>query len=491
METLRRSEQRFETIFHGSPVPTETSRLDNAKIVDLNDALLKLFGYEREELIGRTSAEMRLFDYPEAREEILQTITDNGYLRDHEVVGHTKAGDVLHLLATSQLLELGREPHMVSMFYDVSEHRKLEAQLQYQALLMANVSDAVISTDSNLNIRSWNPAAEAIYGWSAEEVLGKPVGEVLQGAYPHTTELEAYQTLQTEGVWRGETTQRRKDGTRVYLLASTSYVSDSAGKQIGYVSVNRDITELVKAQQERQAAEVLRLELEKQTELLQLKENFISVVSHEFRTPLSVIISSSELVQSYHERMTPERQLKHVEVIQAQARFMTDLLDDVLMINKARAGKLEFNPVVLNLEHFCKETVERIEMLDQGKHTFVVRYEGDLTAVRLDVKQLQHILVNLLSNAVKYSPEGGEVVLEVRREAGEVVLRVSDHGIGIPAESLPLLFEPFHRAKNTGEIGGTGLGLAIVKESVERHGGTITCESAVNVGTTFTVRLPG
>lgn len=490
LETLRESEQRFSMIFHGSPVPTGISRFDNAKIVDVNEALLKLFGYKREELLGHTSAEMHLFDYPESREDIIRTIKDSGYLRDHEVLGHTKAGEKLHLLASSQLIELGNQPHMVSMFYDVSEHRKLEEQIQYQALLLRNFSDAVVSTDINLNIRNWNPSAETIYGWKAEEVLGKPVEDILLGEFTSTSLEEARQELEMKGSWQGTVIQKRKDGTPIHVLASTSYIRDSTGNRVGVVSVNRDITDLQKAEEERQSAERLRMELEQQAGLLRMKEDFISVVSHEFRTPLSVIVSSSELMRNYYDRMPRERQMHHIEIILAQAQFMTELMDDVLIINKAGAGKLEFNPVPLNLVTFCQETLERIEVLNHGKHRFIFTHEGELNDVRLDVKQLQHILVNLLSNAVKYSPEGGDVRLDVKAEDSDVEFRISDQGIGIPEESLVHLFEPFYRGRNTGDIGGTGLGLPIVKASVDRHGGTITCETEINAGSTFIVRLP-
>jgi PAS domain S-box-containing protein len=387
-------------------------------------------------------------------------------------------------------MDLGHKPHLVSMFYDVTEQRKLEEQVQYQALLLANVSDAVVSTDTDFIIQSWNPAAEAIYGWNATEVLGQPVGSILVGDYTDETGAEALTQLQTIGIWRGQTTHQRKDGTHIHLLTSTSYVYDKAGRHIGVVSVNRDITDLLTAQQERQEAAELRIQIQKQSELVRLKESFISVVSHEFRTPLTVIMASAELMLNYFERMPPERRINHLNVILDQARFMAGLLEDVLTINKARAGRLEFNPVPIDLAAFFQETLERIRGVDNDKHQFVFTSEGDLSTVPVDIKLLQHILVNLLSNAVKYSPDGGEVRLDVARQADEIVFRVSDQGIGIPPESLPQLYEPFFRASNTGTIGGTGLGMAIVKESVDLHQGTINYESEVGVGTTVTVRLP-
>ncbi|MEP7291002.1 MAG: PAS domain S-box protein, partial [Chloroflexota bacterium] len=487
LEALRQSESRFATIFHASPVPTGISHLKDGLIVDVNDALVKMTGCEREELIGHTATELGLWVFPEKRAAGAQSIADGSGVLNIELPARTKSGALIQVLASVQLIDLGDVPHLVSMFYDITEQKKLEAQLRYQALLLDNVSDAIISTDVDFNIRSWNPAAEAIYGWKAEEVIGKPVQGVVQGEYLDSTEQEALHQLQTEGVWRGEMSQPRKEGSKVYLQASTSFVRDSAGSVIGVVSVNRDITERMQAHHELQEAEVLRLELEKEKDLLQLKERFISVVSHEFRTPLSVIMSSSELIERFYDRMPRERQLEHLRVILAQAEFMTGLLNDVLTVNKARAGRLEFNPAPLNLVTFAQTTLERIQVLDKGTHNFVLSHEDDLSGVKLDAKLLQHILVNLLSNAVKYSPEGGDVCLEIRRENEHILIRVSDQGIGIPPESLNHLYEPFSRGSNTGQIGGTGLGMTIVKESIDLHKGTIACESAVGVGTIFTV----
>jgi signal transduction histidine kinase len=245
-----------------------------------------------------------------------------------------------------------------------------------------------------------------------------------------------------------------------------------------------------KAEQAKQEAIWLRKELEKERELLQLKERFISMVSHEFRTPLSVIVSSTELVCRFYERMTRERQVNHLKEVLHQADYMRGLIDEVLTVNKAQAGKLEFNPSSLNVTTFCQTTLERMQVIDDGKHSFVFVTEGDLSAAALDEKLLRHILHNLLSNAIKYSPDGGEVRLEVSRQDGDVLIKVSDQGIGIPSEALEHVYDPFYRAKNTGEIGGTGLGMSIVKQSVDLHGGTISCESQMDMGTTFWVRLP-
>jgi PAS domain S-box-containing protein len=489
-KALQHSENRFAATFHGSPVATSISRSEAAYLVEVNDAFVELFGYQRKELIGRTPFDVGLWVHPEERRKVLMATAAYGRVHNLEMQGRTKSGARIDLLVSSQVINLGDELHIANIFYDVTKQRKLEEQICDQALLLENVSDAVVSADVDFNIRSWNPAAELIFGWRAEEVIGKSASELFQTEYLNSTREDVRSQLQATGVWSGQTTHRCKDESRIHLSTSMSYVYSKEGRHIGIVAVNRDITEVIRAQQEKQEAAELRLELEKQTELVRLKEDFISIVSHEFRTPLTVIMASSELLQTYYGRMPAERQQKHFQTILEQTKYMAVLIDDVLTINRARAGKLDFNPAPVNLVIFCQDTLQYLEDVDRGKHNVFVTCEGDLSSVRMDAKLLQHIVVNLLSNAIKYSPNGGEVRLDVERQGDEIVFQISDQGIGIPAESLPHLYEPFYRAKNTGDIGGTGLGTAIVKESVDLHKGTISYNSEVGIGTTVTVCLP-
>jgi signal transduction histidine kinase len=237
-------------------------------------------------------------------------------------------------------------------------------------------------------------------------------------------------------------------------------------------------------------SELRRLELEKEKEFVELRERFISLVSHEFRSPLAVMYSSTQLLQRYADRIAPEKRVKYINDIENQIRYMNGLLDDMLILGKAKAGKIEFDPTPHDLEAFCHDILEQIQVTDQVGHRFLYNVQGELHEVLVDERLLRHILVNLLSNAVKYSPAGTTVRLEITRQGHEGIFRVSDTGIGIPEEDQKRLFEPFHRAGNARDIDGTGLGLTIVKQAVEVHKGTIICESATGVGTTFIVNLP-
>jgi signal transduction histidine kinase len=196
------------------------------------------------------------------------------------------------------------------------------------------------------------------------------------------------------------------------------------------------------------------------------------------------------LLERYGHKWAEEKKLQHLHKIQTSVRNMVQLLDDVLIIGKAEAGKIEFHPAPLDLERFCCDLVEEMQVQVGADHTLTFTSRSLCADARMDEKLLRQILANLLSNAIKYSPQGGAVQLELDCQADRALFRVQDQGIGIPLEEQGRLFDTFHRAGNVGNIPGTGLGMSIVKKSVDLHGGTISFISQVGVGTTFTVGIP-
>lgn len=238
------------------------------------------------------------------------------------------------------------------------------------------------------------------------------------------------------------------------------------------------------------AVESLGIEKEKQRELAELKSRFISMTSHEIRTPLSAIMSSSELLEVYAGRWPEEKKQEHFDRIRNSVRAMLRMLDGVLMVGRSEAGKLEFKPVSLSLRRFCEETVRSAAEVCRGEREIVLEGPADSDTVVADELLLRHVVDNLLSNAIKYSPRGSRVSLAVRREGDEVLIEVSDQGIGIPAADRERLFETFERGSNVGAIPGNGLGLAIAKRALDLHGGSLSVASGEGRGTRFTVRLP-
>jgi signal transduction histidine kinase len=249
-------------------------------------------------------------------------------------------------------------------------------------------------------------------------------------------------------------------------------------------------TELGLILRRKQAEEEVSKALEQERELSELKSRFISMTSHEFRTPLTTILSSAELLEDYGDDWSKNKKVEHLQRIQNSVDRMTQLLNDVLLLGKVEAGKLECQPSPMNLNKFCSDLIEELQLGDGKKHTITFVKKGEWTTAYMDEKLLRQILSNLLSNAIKYSPVGSTVQMTASCEKGEVIFKIKDSGIGIPSEDLQRLFDTFHRAKNVGTIPGTGLGMAIVKKSVDLHGGQITVNTEVGVGTVFTVTLP-
>jgi two-component system, sensor histidine kinase and response regulator len=239
--------------------------------------------------------------------------------------------------------------------------------------------------------------------------------------------------------------------------------------------------------------------LEREKQLNELKSRFVTTVSHEFRTPLTSILSSAELLEHYSNKWSEDKKLSHLQRIQTSAKHMTDLLNDVLLLGKAEAGKLKLNPIELDLCSFCQEIVEEIQLTTDTHQIMFekeISWESDRTTTKecptvyLDKTMLRQILYNLLSNAIKYSPNCDRIDFHLSEEAKRVMFRVRDFGIGIPTGEQEQLYDSFYRADNVGSIPGTGLGLSIVKRAVDLLGGEIAIESQIDRGTTFSVTLP-
>lgn len=428
------------------------------------DTAIELSGLERTDQLGQMSAAVRRFQ---------QTL---------EELHATQA----HMRGINEGLEQAVEERTRTLAHAVEQVRAGRAQLQ---AVVDHSLDAVVLVDDAGLVAEWNARATELFGWPAADAVGQPLLALLQPVHAGG-EAMVWVSPSTMVDTRGPLLQwqvRHRDGRTLpveWVMARLNAQGETgSGRALGCVFV-RDVSDRLQAEAKERAA------LAKQAELFELRSTFIAMASHEFRTPLTAILSSVEMLRAYRHRLSNSEQDELLTSTEKGVARMTRLLERVLLIGQTHAEQLAFVPQPVKLLACVKQVTDELCVqfpgVDQRLKT--VLPEGDPVAC-LDDNLLRDVLGNLLSNAVKYSPGGGEVELAIRPSAEGWVIEVSDHGIGIPEKELPHVFESFHRASNVQGISGTGLGLAIVKRAVDLHHGRIEAVSDGGL-TRFTVVLP-
>jgi PAS domain S-box-containing protein len=387
-------------------------------------------------------------------------------------------------------------------------NRQLEEQLQksisetvdYKHALDESAIIAV--TDRNGMITHVNENFCYISKYSKNELIGKDHGIINSGHHPAEFMRDLWATISQGAVWRSELKNKSKDGTTYWVDITIVPFIDENNNPFQYLAICNDITSRKNAEEElaRINTDLERKIMERTLELTEalnreketneIKSLFVSLASHEFRTPLSAILSSVSLISHYKEKEEDDKRQKHIDRIKSSVGVLTNILDDFLSLEKLEHGKMEvvFNP--LDLKEFTKEVLGDIEsMLARKNQRIELIYRGE-TDIVTDKKIFGNILLNLLSNASKYSAPEKEIRLEMNVTPEALSIRVQDKGVGIPADAQKNLFNKFFRGHNVQHIQGTGLGLHIVKNYVELLEGSIDFVSRENEGTTFHLEFP-
>jgi len=354
--------------------------------------------------------------------------------------------------------------------------------------LVDGASDAIITTDLEGRVVSWNRSAENIFGWTAQEAMGKKLSRLTVPPEKQVeNELFIHNILLGRAVSGIGTTYQKRDGTRMDVSLTVSPVYNADHKIIGISCIVRDVTDRNRALEMRM--ENMRLGLE-----IKAKAEFLTAMSHDLGTPLNGIIGFSELLKQKMHGELNKKQEQYVENVLASARRMLDIINDILDLGRAETGKIDLNIEKISVP----EAIDDIENLIKEKitkHNVVLKKELDpeLEFIEADRQRFGQMLFNLVGNAVKFSkPEGGTVTISTKKEGGMGRVAVSDNGIGIREEDMMKLFRTFEQLDLgiASKYGSTGLGLAVTKKLVELHGGKITAESRHGEGSTFTFFIP-
>ncbi len=487
---LLHSEEQFRRVFDEAPIGMSLAGMDN-KYIRVNRAFFEMLGYTQSELMALSFLDIT---HPEdleleipSMEQIKKGENDRFSLEKRYL---TKNREIIWVNLTLIALRdhAGEVLYTLAMIEDITERKHAEEALrQSEARFRAIVEDQTelicrFKPDGTLTFV--NDAYCHYFNMQCSELIGHSFMPII----PEEDQESVNRSFSSLSIEKPIVTYEHRviqpSGEIRWQQWTDRALFDDSGQLIEIQAVGRDITKLKQAE-----ADILKA-LEKERELSELRSGFVSLVSHEFRTPLTTIQSSAELLERYNKKLSDEKKQNHHRRIQTAVKRMTQLLEDILTIGKAEAGKLNFEPYPIDLVAFCRDLVESLQMSVQQSHNLKFEVVGDCTDAQMDEKLLGHILTNLLSNAMKYSPEGGTVQFDLICNQESAVFRIQDSGIGIPPEDIERLFESFGRASNVGNIPGTGLGLAIVQRCVDLHGGQIVVESEVGAGTTFTVTLP-
>lgn len=462
-----------------------------------NQAFLDLFEYRPEELnhIGGPS---ELFLDPETARSTLEAIAA-GQSWKCDVVLRRRSGAKVLVSLRAKAVE-GRNGSLIGAVYlctNLSERRQAEAAFWETQRFLHKVAD---TTPSLLYIYDLKRGCNIYINRQSEEFFGAKQPQIqamgsrfftqfLQGDDRSITAFERQlsDTGEGEAIERECRIQNRHGEWRWLQHWIVVFKRTEDGKPEQILGTAIDITE-------RKRAEEIHLELQREQELNRLQMRFFSMVSHEFRTPLSTICMSAQILEHCSEEWQTQKKARNLDRIQVSVKYLLRLLNDIMTINRAETGKLEFVPQSIDLEEFCTAIVEEMRLMVGPQHAIELTCRAPGLRIEADEKLLRSILSNLVSNAIKYSPQGGRISLDLDETQGDrgtvAILRISDEGIGLAAEELPHLYEPFHRGRNIGTIAGSGLGLTVVKKGLELHGGTIQVASELDRGTTFAVTLP-
>jgi PAS domain S-box-containing protein len=500
-EAASTSEEKFRTLVSNVPGAIFRCAFDADWTMEfLSDAIEEIAGYPASDFIHNAVRTYASIVHPDDAQMLEDAVGDGApYSVEYRVL-HADGG-VRWVLERGQGVEdAAGNPWLDGVIFDVTEQNATAEDRSRLAAIVESSDDAIMSASPDGCFASWNSGAERIFGYTAEEVLGRPISILT----PPEREGEALELL--ANVVRGgtlaehETVRVRKDGTRIDVAFTFSPLRSATGEIVGVSAIAHDISarKLAEAERERLLAEAERArgelagQNERLLELDRLKDEFIALVSHELRTPLTSIRGYVELLRDGEAGELNEEQLQFLGVVERNSHRLLHLVGDLLFLAQVEAGKLSLELGAVDLSAIASESVEAARPAADEKEVTLTLATGPTPLLAGDRARLAQLLDNLVSNALKFTPRGGRVDVRLRASKGNAIVEVRDSGIGIPAGEQRQLFQRFFRSSNATAqaIQGTGLGLAISKAIVDAHGGRIAVTSQENDGTTFRVTFP-
>jgi PAS domain S-box-containing protein len=488
METsLRESESKLTVAFRASPHALVIVTMDEGKFIEINDNVCRLTGYSREEIIGHTVDELKIWGDQDFRTRIAKALWEKGRITNEELEWHTRTGEKVTMIMSGEIADIGGKKCIVASITDITYLKKIEQDLRKSE---ERFSKAFNSTPGILSITKVsdgtfleiNNSFTSVFGFTRKETISHKSLELNLWVNPDDRLSMVHQLMETGHVRNREYLHRTKSGDiRILLFSAVSIEFDG---EPCVLAMTNDITEYKRMEAEAHEAVNLR-------ELDRLRTELLANVSHELRTPLAGIKGFATMLIDYDKKLTVKEKREYLETIDKNTDRMVELIEQLLEMSRLGTGMLSIKKVPTDVINLCEAVINEARVR-APKHTFTLDLPPRLPTMFIDDKRIRQVLDNIINNAVKYSSAGTEIKISARTVDKEVLFSVTDHGVGIPEKDLPNLFQRMFHPAHLQKIGtgGAGLGLSISKGLIEAHGGKIWIESKEGIGTRCYFTLP-
>ena len=453
----------------------------NGIVQTWNKAAEQMFGYRAEEIVGQSITILIPTDRRQEEAEVLGRIRQGERVDHFETIRQRKDGSLLEVSLTISPIRTsnGTIVGASKIAREITTRKRLERDASRLAAIVNSSEDAIASKDLNGIVQTWNAAAERMFGYTADDIVGKSIALIIPPDRLPEEEEVLRQIRAGKSVENFDTVRRRKDGSLVEISLTVSPIRDERGTVVGASKIARDIS--AQRRLARAAEDANRV-----------KDEFLAMLSHELRTPLNAVLGYTHMLRSG--QFTDERENRAIDTIERNANVLSQLVADVLDVSAIVTGKVQLKPTPCDLPELVAAAIDVVRPSADAKGiAFALKTPGKAMPIRCDGARLQQVFWNLLTNAVKFTPPGGRIDVRVEQDAGgHARVTVADTGSGIRRESLPYIFQRFWQGERVhSPKGGLGLGLALARHFTELHGGSISAASAgEGRGATFTVELP-
>ncbi len=486
-ENLKISEEKFRKAFLSNPGIASISTINEGKFIDVNDNFCKATGWKREEVIGKTSKELNLYENNQDRDNITLFVWNTGFINNFELKIRTKSGEIKDALFAAEKIVMNNEECMLSQIIDITERKKMEMALKeneelYHSLFEKNTAVKLLIDPKDGTIVDANSAASEYYGYPHDKLTKMRISDINTLTAAELAEEMQKVLLEKKSYFNFKHKLFNGSIRDVEVYSSPIHIKGRTLLQ----SIVHDITE------RKRTEELLKKSENNLREINAAKDKFFNIIAHDLRSPFSSILGFSSLLDEQMETKNYEGIEEYASYIHKSATHAMSLLENLLNWSRSQTGKMEFKPEYIDLKELLDEALLSLNDVSVQKTISIKTKTDKNVPVIADRTMTGIILRNLISNAIKFSHPGGEIFVSAEQSPNEILVSVKDGGVGITRENMTKLFriDTNHTTLGTNREKGTGLGLLLCKEFIEKHGGKIWVESEEGKGSTFYFTLP-